>query len=70
MGVPDFGRVLYLCDGRACDVPDHCAMNGTGKCRHTTKWEHALHRDADLKDFQAMPSPMTGKVDLWEPCDG
>ena len=61
----DFGRVLYLCDGKACG--DECPNE---LCHHTSDWEHALHRDADLKDFTAMPSPMSGKVDLWEPTDG
>lgn len=62
-------NVLYLCDGRACGNPTYCAHNGTGECRHTTRAEHALHKDADLKDFIARPSREPGKVDLWEPDD-
>lgn len=61
--------VLYLCDGRACECPDHCSHNGTGECRHTSKWEHALHKDADPNDFIALPSSIEGKVNLWEPPD-
>ena len=26
--------------------------------------------DTDLKDFISRPSPIEGKVDLWEPIDG
>lgn len=65
-----FGNVLYLCDGKACECPTYCAHNGTGECRHTSKWEHALHKDVDLKDFISRPSSReAGKVDLWEPMD-
>lgn len=65
----DFGRVFYLCDGNACDNPDNCHVSGTGMCRHTAQWEHALHKDSDLKDFVSLPSREEGKVDLWEPFD-
>lgn len=64
-----FGSVLYLCDGHACVAPDSCARNGTGECRHTTDWEHALHPDRDLRDFFSRPGRRQGTVDLWEPGD-
>lgn len=64
------GNVLYLCDGRACENPDNCHHNGTGECRHTTRFEHALHRVVDLSDFVPMPAHDGGGVDLWEPVDG
>lgn len=64
-----FGNVLYLCDGKACDNPTHCRHNGTGECRHTAQWEHALHPDVDLKGFVSRPSQQEGKIDLWEPTD-
>lgn len=60
----DFGSVLYLCDGKACG--DECPNE---LCHHTNQWEHALHKDTDLKDFIARPSRVEGKVDLWEPND-
>lgn len=66
----DLGNVLYLCDGKACEEPDNCAVIGTGLCRHTTQLAHALHKDVDLKDFISFPSPIEGKVDLWEPTSG
>ena len=47
--------VLYLCDGKACECPTCCAHNGTGECHHTTKWEHALHKDADPSEFLKVP---------------
>ena len=60
-----FGNVLYLCDGRACG--EECPND---ECHHTNKWEHALHKDVDLKDFISRPSSReAGKVDLWEPMD-
>lgn len=65
----DFGSVLYLCDGKACECPTCCAHNGTGECRHTTQWEHALHPERELRDFIARPGRDEGKVDLWEPLD-
>lgn len=67
MDAPSLGNVLYLCDGKACENPAYCHHNGTGECRHTTRWEHALHKDVDLKDFISRPSPIEGKIDLWEP---
>lgn len=33
-----------------------------------TQWEHALHKDADLKDFVSVPNG-NGKIDLVEPFD-
>lgn len=57
-----FGNVLYLCDGKACG--EECPNE---MCHHTTNREHALHKDVDLKDFISRPSPIDGKVDLWEP---
>lgn len=65
MGAPDFGRVLYLCDGKACG--DECPNE---LCHHTSQWAHALHPDADLKDFATVPNQRTGKFDLVEPVDG
>lgn len=64
-----FGSVLYLCDGKACDNPDNCVHNGTGECRHTSLWEHAINKGTDLKDFISRPSRESGRVDLWEPFD-
>lgn len=60
----DFGTVIYLCDGKACG--DECPNED---CHHTTQWEHALHKDADLKDFVSMPRG-DGKIDLVEPFYG
>ena len=65
MGAPDFGRVLYLCDGKACG--DECPNE---LCHHTTRWEHALHKDADPNEFTVRRGRREGKVDLWEPVDG
>lgn len=62
-----FGNVMYLCDGKQCEGRDDWA--GCDPCHHTTNPEHALHPDADLKDFIARPSREDGKVDLWEPYD-
>ena len=59
--------ILYLCDGKACDNPTHCNHNGTGECRHTTRWEHALHKDADLNEFVATRGRREGEINLWEP---
>ena len=65
MDAPDFGRVLYLCDGKACG--DECPNE---LCHHTSQWEHALHPSADLKGFATLPNQRTGKLDLVEPIDG
>ena len=62
--------VLYLCDGKACNEPNHCRHNGTGECRHTEKWEHALHKDSDPNEFTVRPGRHKGEFDLWEPDDG
>lgn len=60
--------VLYICDGRACEGPDHCWHNGTGECRHTTRAEHALHKDADINEFMRITNG-DGTI-LVEPYDG
>ena len=60
-----FGSVLYLCDGKACEGKE--GWRECGPCHHTSQWEHAIHKDIDLKDFVARPSREEGKVDLWEP---
>lgn len=65
----EMNNVLYLCDGRACESPNYCAHNGTGECRHTTRLEHALHPDIDLRDFIMRPGRKEGQIDLWEPYD-
>lgn len=70
MDAPSLGNVLYLCDGRACENPDHCAHNGTGECRHTTKYEHAVNKGVDTSGFITRAGRSTGTVDLWEPFDG
>ena len=43
--------VLYLCDGKACG--GECPS--ANLCHHTTKWEHALHKDADVSGFDKVP---------------
>lgn len=62
--------ILYLCDG---EVPEcektFCAMNGSGECRHTTQWEHALNKGRDISEFTARPGREPGEVNLWEPLD-
>lgn len=63
----DVRSILYLCDGKACEEPDHCMLNSTGECRHTTRWEHALHKDADPDGFRRTATP--DGVILWEPDD-
>lgn len=63
----DVRGILYLCDGRACEEPDHCMFNGMGECHHTTRWEHALHKDADPNEFRRWVTP--DGVILWEPDD-
>ncbi len=55
--------ILYLCDGKACG--DECPNE---LCHHTSKWEHALHKDADPNEFMLMAS-RKGEFDLWEPVD-
>ena len=65
MTASDVRRVLYLCDGRACG--DACPNE---LCHHTTRLEHALHAGRDTSEFIVRPSPVEGKVDLWEPTDG
>ena len=48
--------VLYLCDGKVPNCEKTCcAHNGMGDCRHTTKWEFALHKDADVSAFERVP---------------
>lgn len=61
-------RVLYLCDGHACEAPGFCARNGTGECRHTTDFAHAMHKDADLNDFMRVRE-QDGVTLLVEPSD-
>jgi hypothetical protein len=60
---------MYLCDGKVCGEGAYCGPRGEGECWHTTKREHALHPDADLKGFIAIPGREPDKVDLWEPDD-
>lgn len=49
--------ILYLCDGKAPNCKKTCcAHNGMGDCRHTTQWEHALHKDADVSKFEMVPA--------------
>ena len=43
--------VFYLCDGKECG--DECPS--ADLCHHTTKWEHALHKDADQSEFLKVP---------------
>lgn len=63
----DVISILYLCDGKACESPDHCWHNKTGECRHTTRLEHALHKDANVEGFNRIETP--DGVMLWEPDD-
>lgn len=65
----EYGMVLYLCDGTACESPDNCFVSGTGFCQHTTRREHALHPDRSLDGFIERTGREVGKVDLWEPSD-
>lgn len=43
--------ILYLCDGKACG--DECPNED---CHHTLQWEHALHKDADVSEFEMVPA--------------
>ena len=60
----DVGRIIYLCDRKACG--EVCPND---ECHHTMSLEHALHPDRDVSGFITRPSPIEGKVDLWEPMD-
>lgn len=70
MGAPSIRGVLWLCDGKVPDCPKtYCAHNGTGRCRRTSRREHALHKDADPRGFEFMPVEKEDAVYLVEPTD-
>lgn len=54
--------ILYICDGAACECPDHCSHNGTGECRHTSDPTHALHKDNESTKFIPLPGRQDGEV--------
>lgn len=63
------GIIAYICDGMACEGTPGWDKSCCELCCHTTNFEHALHKDANIADQSLFKRVRTGHglvVNLWE----